>query len=79
MKEGNVLRKNGQYNILKTIEELTELSEVLIKRVNKGNERISNESIEQEIAGVLIQIVSLLNVEGIDEKRILKFITFCIY
>lgn len=63
-----------QYNLLKAVEELTELSEVLLKRVLKGD-RIPNKPIIEEIGDVEIRLEILKNIFGrvecatrVDEK-----------
>ena len=63
------------YNLLKAIEELTELQEVLIKKVIKkgGPKEPSNESIIEEIGDVAIRVTILFKVFGQEkcEERML--------
>lgn len=68
---------NGyQYNLLKTAEELTELSEVLLKKVNKmgGPKEPSDQDIIEEIGDVGIRLMILTYL--FDQKAIEERINF---
>lgn len=58
--EGGVIKhlsetNDKSYNITKALEELSELSEILLKRLNKGN-AISDKQIVDEIGDVQIRV-----------------------
>lgn len=70
--EGNSLRKNKKFNDLKTVEELTELTELIIKRINKGKEKVKLIDIEKEIAGVFIQLIGYIGINSLNVENILE-------
>ncbi len=70
---------DGDYNIDKTIEEIFELGEALMKRKLKGEQHVSNQHIIDEIGDVQIRINVLREVLGpnkIDERVKFKLAKF---
>lgn len=78
----NVKDNNSwEYNHLKAVEELTELSEVLIKKVNKkgGPKEPTNQEIIDELGDVLIRIEILMQIYGdweVYDRRDFKLLKF---
>lgn len=66
-----VKTNHPHYNLLKCVEELTELSEVLIKRMIKegGPKNPTDESIIEEIGDVKIRIQILEQLFGVDKVQ----------
>ena len=64
----------GEPQKLKSLEELTELQEVLIKDINKGG--VVVDDIAQEIADVVVMLYQLIDIYGLSERSVENLIDF---
>ena len=68
-----IIQRNGAYpQVSKAVEELIELSEVLIKDMNKGD--LDKDGLYEEMADVLIMVEQLKIIYNIDTAALQKMI-----